>query len=62
MDKIKHWQDKIETLTGSKTFCVLPWIHFATRPNGDMRLCCNANSSGAGTDHEIGLVKNETEE
>jgi MoaA/NifB/PqqE/SkfB family radical SAM enzyme len=25
-----------------------------------MRLCCNANSSGAGTDHEIGLVKNET--
>lgn len=60
MDKIKHWQDKIETLTGSKTFCVLPWIHFATRPNGDMRLCCNANSSGAGTDHEIGLVKNET--
>ena len=60
MDKIKHWQDKIETLTGSKTFCVLPWIHFATRPNGDMRLCCNANSSGAGVDHEIGLVKNET--
>lgn len=60
MDKIKHWQDKIETLSGSKTFCILPWIHFATRPNGDMRLCCNANSSGAGTDHEIGLVKNET--
>jgi hypothetical protein len=60
MNKIKHWQDKIETLTGSKTFCVLPWIHFATRPNGDMRLCCNANSSGAGIDHEIGLVKNET--
>ena len=60
MDKIKHWQDKIEKLSGSKTFCILPWIHFATRPNGDMRLCCNANSSGAGTDHEIGLVKNET--
>lgn len=60
MDKIKHWQDKIKGLSGSNTFCVLPWIHFATRPNGDMRLCCNANSSGAGTDHEIGLVKNET--
>jgi MoaA/NifB/PqqE/SkfB family radical SAM enzyme len=59
MNKIKQWQDKIETMSGSKTFCVLPWIHFATRPNGDMRLCCNANSSGAGTDHEIGLVKNE---
>jgi organic radical activating enzyme len=25
-----------------------------------MRLCCNSNSSGAGSDHEIGLVKNET--
>lgn len=60
MNKIKIWQDKIKDQTGSDTFCVLPWIHFATRPNGDMRLCCNANSSGAGFDHEIGLVKNET--
>lgn len=59
MDKIKHWQEKIETLTGSKTFCVLPWIHFATRPNGDMRLCCSANASGAGVNHEVGLVRNE---
>jgi len=58
--KIGRWQRKIEEDTGSKTFCVLPWIHFATRPNGDMRLCCNSNSSGAGIDHEIGLVKNET--
>jgi uncharacterized Fe-S cluster-containing radical SAM superfamily protein len=58
--KIGDWQRKIENLTKSNTFCVLPWIHFATRPNGDMRLCCNSNSSGAGTDHEIGLVKNET--
>ena len=49
----------IEEKTGSKTFCVLPWIHFATRPNGDMRLCCSANASGAGTDHTVGLVKNE---
>lgn len=54
------WQRKVEKLSGSNTFCILPWIHFATRPNGDMRLCCNSNSSGAGTDHEIGLVKNET--
>jgi sulfatase maturation enzyme AslB (radical SAM superfamily) len=58
--KLGHWQRKIETLSGSSTFCVLPWIHFATRPNGDMRLCCNANSSGAGDDHEVGLVKNES--
>lgn len=58
--KLGHWQKKVKHLSGSDTFCVLPWIHFATRPNGDMRLCCNSNSSGAGFDHEIGLVKNET--
>lgn len=58
--KLGLWQNKIATASGSKTFCILPWIHFATRPNGDMRLCCSANSSGAGEDHTIGLVKNET--
>ncbi len=58
--QIGHWQDKIKTATGSSTFCVLPWIHFATRPNGDMRLCCSANASGAGENHTVGLVKNET--
>jgi organic radical activating enzyme len=58
--KLGHWQRKVKDLSGSNTYCVLPWIHFATRPNGDMRLCCNSNSSGAGFDHEIGLVKNET--
>lgn len=57
--QIGHWQRKIENLTGSNTFCVLPWIHFATRPNGDMRLCCSSNASGAGVDHTVGLVKNE---
>lgn len=49
----------IEERSGSKTFCVLPWIHFATRPNGDMRLCCTANASGAGEDHHIGLNKDD---
>ena len=59
MNKIKHWQEKIESVSGSNTFCILPWIHFATRPNGDMRLCCSANASGAGENHTVGLVKNE---
>jgi uncharacterized Fe-S cluster-containing radical SAM superfamily protein len=57
--KLGHWQNKIAETSGSKTFCILPWIHFATRPNGDMRLCCSANASGAGNDHTVGLVKNE---
>ena len=43
----------------SKTLCALPWIHLATRPNGDVRVCCTANASGAGDVDEkvIGLVK-----
>ena len=42
----------------SKTWCPLPWIHMATRPNGDVRLCCTSNASGAGIvdAKEIGLV------
>ena len=43
----------------NKTFCPLPWIHLATRPNGDVRVCCTANASGAGDEDskEVGLVK-----
>jgi MoaA/NifB/PqqE/SkfB family radical SAM enzyme len=59
VSKIIEWQNKIEAVSGSNTFCILPWIHFATRPNGDMRLCCSANASGAGENHTVGLVKNE---
>lgn len=47
------------TDTATSTFCALPWIHMATRPNGDMRLCCSANASGAGSDHTVGIVKND---
>ncbi|MEY4332573.1 MAG: hypothetical protein RLZZ196_1311 [Bacteroidota bacterium] len=45
----------------SKTFCPLPWIHLATRPNGDVRLCCTANASGAGEEDvkDAGLVKQD---
>ena len=44
----------------SKTFCPLPWIHLATRPNGDVRVCCTANASGAGNDNKTaGLVKKD---
>ena len=59
MTRKQKFYQLLEEKTGSKTFCVLPWIHMATRPNGDMRLCCSSNASGAGTDHTVGLVKNE---
>ena len=58
--KIGNWQKQITDVSGSPSFCVLPWIHLATRPNGDMRICCVANASGADTgDYGVGLVKME---
>lgn len=43
----------------SNTFCPLPWIHIATRPNGDVRVCCTSNASGAGVEDEkeAGIVQ-----
>jgi organic radical activating enzyme len=59
-DRIKTFIKLIEDRTGTPTFCALPWIHLATRPNGDARLCCVTNASGAQTgDHTVGLVKKE---
>jgi len=58
--KIGAVQKSIADRSGSPSFCVIPWIHMATRPNGDARLCCVANASGAATgDHGVGLVKKE---
>jgi MoaA/NifB/PqqE/SkfB family radical SAM enzyme len=48
----------------SKTFCILPWIHLSTRPNGHMRVCCTANASSVGPTNdkvyggEVGVLKN----
>lgn len=61
--QLGNWQKQIKDLTGSPSYCVLPWIHLATRPNGDMRICCVANASGADTgDYSVGLVKKENGE
>jgi organic radical activating enzyme len=57
-DFINLFQSTIEE-KATPSFCVLPWIHMATRPNGDMRLCCSANASGAGEDHTVGLVRDK---
>ncbi|MFS4459365.1 twitch domain-containing radical SAM protein [Bdellovibrio sp. HCB2-146] len=48
------------------TFCILPWIHLSTRPNGHMRLCCTANASSAGATNdkqyggEVGILKTDS--
>jgi len=34
--------NKKQLLTESKTFCMLPWVHFNTNPNGDALPCCIA--------------------
>jgi sulfatase maturation enzyme AslB (radical SAM superfamily) len=58
--QLGKWQKQITDIAGSESFCVLPWIHIATRPNGDMRVCCVANASGADTgEYGVGLVKME---
>lgn len=58
--QLGKWQRQLEDVSGSPSFCVLPWIHLATRPNGDMRICCVANASGADNgDYTVGLVKME---
>jgi len=46
-------------MTNKTSICPLPWIHLATRPNGDVRVCCTANASGAGEEDvkDVGLVK-----
>lgn len=31
----------------SSSFCVLPWIHLATHPNGGASLCCRSNHTNA---------------
>ena len=60
MTQLTQAQEQIKEWSGSSTFCILPWIHLATRPNGDMRLCCVSNSSGVDTgDYSVGLVKKE---
>jgi sulfatase maturation enzyme AslB (radical SAM superfamily) len=60
---LKVWQERIEEISGTTTFCALPWIHVATRPNGDARLCCGSNASQATKgDLTAGLVKKENGE
>jgi len=61
--QLGKWQRTLNDVSKSPSFCILPWIHLATRPNGDMRVCCVANASGADSgDYSVGLVKKENGE
>lgn len=49
----------------SNTFCILPWVHLSTRPDGSMRVCCTANASSVGSTNDkqhggqVGILKTD---
>jgi hypothetical protein len=49
----------------SDTFCLLPWVHLSTRPDGQVRVCCTANASSVGPTNDkvyggsVGVLKDE---
>jgi hypothetical protein len=49
----------------SDTFCILPWVHLSTRPDGSMRVCCTANASSVGSTNDkeyggqVGILKTD---
>ena len=49
----------------SDTFCILPWVHLSTRPDGSMRVCCTANASSVGPTNDkehggmVGILKDD---
>jgi molybdenum cofactor biosynthesis enzyme MoaA len=50
----------------SNTFCVLPWMHLATDPNGNYRVCCNSipgeNRIRSNNDEPYKIFKNSIED
>jgi hypothetical protein len=60
-----HYNKPVKKLP-SDTFCILPWIHLSTRPDGSMRVCCTANASAVGATNDkgdaggrVGIVKTD---
>ena len=54
------------TKAPSETFCILPWVHLSTRPDGSMRVCCTANASSVGPTNDksewggmVGVLKDD---
>jgi len=54
-----------EKKSPSDTFCILPWVHLSTRPDGSMRVCCTANASSVGATNDkvhggqVGILKDD---
>jgi organic radical activating enzyme len=41
-----YWSGGRMNKLPSKTFCVLPWMHISTQPNGPVVLCCESKMQG----------------
>ena len=59
-------EKELKALMPSDTFCLLPWVHLSTRPDGSMRVCCTANASSVGPTNDkehggqVGVLKDES--
>ena len=54
MDRKKERQYILQKKDGKNhTFCILPWIHTAVNPNGDVHLCCRKSEP-------VGNINDET--
>ena len=47
---VENWRKR--TGAPTDTFCLLPWVHLSTRPDGSMRVCCTANASSVGATND----------
>lgn len=58
-------ENEVRAKLPSDTFCLLPWVHLSTRPDGSMRVCCTANASSVGPTNDkehggqVGVLKDE---
>lgn len=50
---------KQEDLTNSKSFCIMPWVHLATEPNGDVKICCLSKKRIGANNTNLNLGKND---
>jgi len=49
-----------QDLLESKSFCIMPWVHLATEPNGEVKICCLSSKRLADNTHtRFNLGKNE---
>jgi MoaA/NifB/PqqE/SkfB family radical SAM enzyme len=50
---------KQEELTNSNSFCIMPWVHLATEPNGDTKICCLSNKRIRATGRNYNLGQDD---